>query len=68
MCPIRDLDDYYYFSFWWIRGWDIGSTEGGSSGAPLFNAGQRVIGLLSGGIARCGDSIGYDAGNRPGDL
>lgn len=59
--PYADLDDYYYFSFWWIKGWDIGSTEGGSSGCPLFNAEQQVIGLLSGGIARCGDSIGYDA-------
>lgn len=58
--PYSDLDDYYYYSYWWIRGWDIGSTEGGSSGSPLFNSAQRVIGLLSGGIARCGDSIGYD--------
>lgn len=59
--PYSDLDDYHYFAYWWIRGWDIGSTEGGSSGSPLFNSGQKVIGLLSGGIARCGDSIGYDA-------
>lgn len=58
--PYTDLDDYHYHSFWWIRGWDMGSTEGGSSGSPLFNASQRVIGSLSGGIARCGDSIGYD--------
>ncbi len=59
--PYTDLDDYHYFAFWWIRGWDMGSTEGGSSGSPLFNAAGRVIGSLSGGIARCGDSIGYDA-------
>jgi hypothetical protein len=58
--PYTDLDDYHYFSFWWIRGWDEGTTEGGSSGSPLFNADQKVIGTLSGGIARCGDSIGYD--------
>ncbi len=62
--PYTDLDDYYYYSFWWIRGWDIGSTEAGSSGSPLFNSAQRVIGTLSGGIARCGDSIGYDAENN----
>ena len=61
--PYTDLDDYHYFSYWWIREWDIGSTEGGSSGSPLFNAGKRVIGLLSGGIAKCGDSIGYDNEN-----
>lgn len=59
--PYTDLDDYLYYSYWWIREWDIGSTEGGSSGAPLFNAGKRLIGLLSGGVAKCGDSIGYDA-------
>jgi hypothetical protein len=58
--PYTDLDDYHYFSYWWIRGWDEGSTEGGSSGGPLFNADQKVIGCLSGGIAKCGDSIGYD--------
>lgn len=58
--PYSDLDDYHYFSYWWIRGWDEGSTEAGSSGCPLFNADQKVIGTLSGGIAKCGDSIGYD--------
>lgn len=61
--PYSDLDDYHYFSYWWIRGWDEGSTEGGSSGAPLFNADQKLIGTLSGGIAKCGDSIGYDYEN-----
>ena len=59
--PYTDLDDYYYFSYWRILEWDIGSTEGGSSGAPLFNSGKRVIGTLSGGIAKCGDSIGYNS-------
>jgi lysyl endopeptidase len=59
--PYADLKDYHYFSFWWIRRWEVGSTEGGSSGSPLLNEGQRVIGTLSGGIAKCGDSIGYDA-------
>ncbi len=58
--PYNDLDDYHYFSFWWILKWDEGSTQGGSSGSPLFNADQRVIGILSGGVAACGDSIGYD--------
>ncbi len=61
--PYSDLDDYHYFSFWWIREWDVGSTEGGSSGCPLFNADQKVIGTLTGGQASCGDSIGYDAEN-----
>lgn len=59
--PYTDLEDYYYFSYWWIKRWDVGSTQGGSSGSPLYNQEGRVIGLLSGGMARCGDSIGYDA-------
>jgi len=58
--PYNDLDDYHYFSFWWILRWDEGSTQGGSSGGPLFNADQKLIGTLSGGVATCGDSIGYD--------
>ncbi len=39
-----------------IGEWDMGSTEGGSSGAPLFNGDKRVVGQLHGGYAACGDS------------
>lgn len=49
-------------SFWWVKQWDIGSTEPGSSGSPLFTPASHVIGVLSWGSAKCGDSIGYDAG------
>jgi len=59
--PYNGVDEYHYFSFWWIREWDIGTTEGGSSGAPLFNLDRRLIGMLSGGVAECGDSIDYDS-------
>ncbi len=59
--PPGELRDYYYFSYWWIKQWDVGSTEGGSSGSPLFNSAGRMIGILTGGYASCGDSIGYDA-------
>jgi hypothetical protein len=58
--PYADLKEYHYFSFWWVKEWDIGTTEGGSSGGPLFNGAGRVIGTLSGGRARCGDSIDYN--------
>jgi len=58
--PYSGLENYHYYSYWWIRQWDVGSTEGGSSGGPLFNQSRRVIGTLSGGNAACGDSIGYD--------
>jgi lysyl endopeptidase len=59
--PYSGLEDYHYFSYWWVRQWDVGSTEGGSSGGPLFNQARRVIGTLSGGNAACGDSIGYNS-------
>jgi len=59
--PYSGLEDYHYFSYWWIKRWETGSTEGGSSGSPLFNQARKVIGTLSGGNAACGDSIGYDA-------
>ncbi len=35
--------------------WDIGTTEGGSSGSPLFSPGHRVVGQLHGGFAACGN-------------
>ncbi|MCL4222150.1 MAG: trypsin-like peptidase domain-containing protein [Phycisphaerales bacterium] len=35
--------------------WDVGTTEPGSSGSPLFNQDHRVIGQLHGGYAACGN-------------
>jgi hypothetical protein len=40
---------------WRIAGWDLGTTEGGSSGAPLFDRDRRVVGILHGGYAACGN-------------
>jgi len=40
--------------------WEIGSTEDGSSGAPLFNSKGQVVGQLHGGTALCGNT-GYDS-------
>lgn len=40
-----------------VPDWDIGTTEGGSSGSPLFNKQQRVIGQLLGGGAACGNNL-----------
>ncbi|MEM8959916.1 MAG: serine protease [Acidobacteriota bacterium] len=37
-----------------VASWDLGTTEGGSSGAPLFDEHHRVIGQLHGGWAACG--------------
>lgn len=36
--------------------WDVGTTEPGSSGSPLFDQNHRVIGQLHGGYAACGNN------------
>jgi V8-like Glu-specific endopeptidase len=50
-------------SHWWVKTWelnrsptatDYGTTEGGSSGSPLFNSQKQIIGQLHGGYAACG--------------
>jgi lysyl endopeptidase len=38
-----------------ITDWDLGTTEPGSSGSPLFNQNYHVIGQLHGGYAACGN-------------
>jgi len=37
----------------WNVGYDNGTTEGGSSGSPLFDQNRRVIGQLHGGASGC---------------
>ncbi len=48
--------------------WDVvytsGSTEYGSSGSPLFNADQKIIGQLQGGDASCNNPQGTDTYGR----
>ena len=43
--------------FWYVNDWEIGSTESGSSGAPLFNSDQEIIGQVFGGEASCGNGL-----------
>ncbi len=38
---------------WRIADWDVGVTEPGSSGSPLFDQDGLIIGKLSGGFAAC---------------
>ncbi|MDB4285569.1 serine protease, partial [bacterium] len=39
-----------------VYNWDLGTTESGSSGGPLFDAQHRVVGQLHGGLAACGNN------------
>ncbi len=40
-----------------IQRWDEGVTEPGSSGGPLFNPDQKLVGTLTGGDAVCDDPV-----------
>jgi V8-like Glu-specific endopeptidase len=44
--------------------WDSGTTEGGSSGSPLFNADSKIIGQLRGGFASCSNQSAWDEYGR----
>ena len=41
---------------WEISEWEDGTTEGGSSGSPLFDSDGYIIGNLTGGTASCSSS------------
>jgi len=57
------IESGYYSSgnnHWEILDWNSGTTEGGSSGSPLFDQNHRVVGQLHGGAAACGnDAFDY---------
>jgi MYXO-CTERM domain-containing protein len=42
---------------WEVSDWDVGTTEPGSSGSPLFDDMGRIIGQLHGGSAACGNNL-----------
>ena len=52
---VEDVD----FSYLRVPSWDLGTTQGGSSGSPLFDLDGRVRGQLLGGVASC-DNDGFD--------
>ncbi|MEM7204384.1 MAG: hypothetical protein AAF628_29260 [Planctomycetota bacterium] len=48
--------------YWRVRDWDVGTTEGGSSGSPLMDPNGRFIGQLCCGLAACGNNFSDDYG------
>jgi hypothetical protein len=43
----------YGSDHWRITEWEQGTTEGGSSGSPIYDQNKRVVGQLHGGQASC---------------
>lgn len=54
------LDNSDDGTHWCVSRWLNGTTEGGSSGSPLFDQNHRIIGQLHGGDASCSDPQGSD--------
>jgi hypothetical protein len=51
---------WYGASTHWCLSWDDGGTAGGSSGSPLFDNNQRIVGQLTGGSGGdCGGGTDY---------
>ncbi len=57
-----------------VADWDLGTTEGGSSGSGLWTSEQLLVGQLHGGLAACGNddpdwygrfSVSWDNGTTP---
>lgn len=69
-------DTYSNAQCWRVLNWEDGTTEGGSSGSPLYNLDGNIIGQLFGGTASCQNNIddyygrfdiSWDNGSNPGD-
>jgi len=42
-------------NYWRVPNWDLGVTEGGSSGSGLWNLSHQLVGQLYGGASACGN-------------
>ncbi len=54
---VGSFTGYDQYSHWLISRWDVGATEGGSSGSPLFDNQRHIIGDLTGGQATCDNPV-----------
>lgn len=52
--PTANYGSAWTAGAFWQCNWDVGVTQPGSSGAPLFNQQHRLVGTLTGGDATCG--------------
>ncbi len=51
--PYHAEENSFVNQVWFIDNWEVGTTQGGSSGSPLFNQSGNIIGQLAGGTAGC---------------
>jgi len=51
------LDNGFGQFMWEVQSWDLGVTEPGSSGSPLFDNNGRIIGQLYGGSSECQGTV-----------
>ncbi len=51
------LPELVKYSHWRIVEWDLATTEWGSSGSPLFDQNQLLVGTLTGGAANCANPV-----------
>lgn len=56
--PLVDGQNYGP-NHWRVTEWEEGTTEGGSSGSPMFDQNHRIVGQLHGGTASC-SSLTWD--------
>lgn len=64
--PLTPVDHYGWGDHQWrVEAWDLGTTEGGSSGSCLFEAASGLcVGTLTAGTASCSNPDGYDIYGR----
>ncbi|MCL4116874.1 UNVERIFIED_CONTAM: hypothetical protein GTU68_060625 [Idotea baltica] len=65
---------FFSNQFYRVLDWNEGTTESGSSGAPLFSTDRLIVGQLNGGAASCGNeeyddfgmvAISWEGGGTP---
>ncbi|MEX1189205.1 MAG: T9SS type A sorting domain-containing protein [Bacteroidia bacterium] len=52
-----EIGQYNGADCWHVLDWEDGTTEGGSSGSPLYNENKQIIGQLFGGTANCNNNV-----------
>lgn len=60
LSTITQTENNLPYNLWKVDGWTNGTTEGGSSGSPLYNQNHKIIGQLKSGSNANEDCYNYD--------